>query len=158
MDWSKNASALALAERSEGCYLLRSNVSDWTGEELWKAYIQLTEAESAFRMTKDDLQLRPVWHHIAERVQRTSWCVSLRTSCGRRLRVGRTALVLAEAWRRWSRSSRIQSTDVILPTTDGRTVRLRCVVRPDRAQTILLQRLGLQLPKRLRIAKGVVDL
>jgi len=31
-----------------GGYLLRTNVADWTDEELWKAYIQLTEAKSQF--------------------------------------------------------------------------------------------------------------
>jgi len=51
--------------------------------------------------------------------------------------------------------ARIQSADVILPTTSGQAVRLRCVVRPDKAQSILLQRLGLTLPERLRIPKGV---
>ena len=53
---------------------------------------------------------------------------------------------------------RIQSTDVVLPTTDGHTVRLRCVVHPDKAQTILLHNLGLELPQRLRIPKGITDL
>ena len=46
---------------------------------------------------------------------------------------------------------RIQSTDVVLPTEDGRALRLRCVVRPDAAQAALLDRLGLELPERLRI-------
>jgi hypothetical protein len=46
----------------------------------------------------------------------------------------------------------IQSTDVVLPTTDGREVRLRCVVRPDRAQAMLLDRLGLDLPQRLNLS------
>ena len=46
---------------------------------------------------------------------------------------------------------RIQSTDIVLPTTDGREMRLRCVVRPDLAQARLLDRLGLVLPERLRI-------
>jgi hypothetical protein len=46
---------------------------------------------------------------------------------------------------------RIQSTDIVLPMTDGRAVRLRCVVRPDLAQARLLDRLGLDLPERLRI-------
>ena len=64
--WSRKASAVASAERRESCYLLRSNVADWTAEELWKAYMQLTEAESAFRIQKDDLRLRPVWHQTAE--------------------------------------------------------------------------------------------
>jgi transposase len=54
---------------SEGCYLLRSNIEDWSGKELWRAYIQLTDAEAAFRIHQDELRLRPVWHHSAERVQ-----------------------------------------------------------------------------------------
>ena len=45
------------AQLSEGCYLLRTNVTDWSDEELWKAYIQLTEAEAAFRIHKSDLSI-----------------------------------------------------------------------------------------------------
>lgn len=59
----------AWSELSEGCYLLRSNVEDWNAEDLWRAYIQLTEAEAAFRIHKSDLRLRPVWHQKPERVQ-----------------------------------------------------------------------------------------
>jgi len=48
--------------------------------------------------------------------------------------------------------ARIQSTDVVLPTADApyRDIRIRCVVRPDKAQAYLLDRLGLRLPERLR--------
>jgi hypothetical protein len=45
LTWSRKTAAVESARRCEGCYLLRSNVSDWTAEELWKAYMQLTEAE-----------------------------------------------------------------------------------------------------------------
>ena len=157
--WSRRPAALESATRREGCYLLRSNVSDWTAEDLWKSYMQLTEAEAAFRMQKDQLQLRPVWHQKAERVQAHILVCFLayvlrKTLEGwsHRAGLGRSLPTLLEEF------ARIQSTDVILPTTDGRTVRLRCVVRPDKAQTILLQHLGLKLPERLRIAKGVADL
>ena len=51
--------------------------------------------------------------------------------------------------------ARIESTDVVMPTQDGREVRLRCVVRPDQAQTTLLERLGLDLPQRLKIPRGL---
>ena len=51
--------------------------------------------------------------------------------------------------------ARIQSTDVEAPTTDGRTMRLRCVVRPDKAQSLLLDHLGLKLPQRLRLPAGM---
>jgi transposase len=157
--WSRNASALESAKRREGCYLLRSNISDWTAEDLWKAYMQLTEAEAAFRIQKDELRLRPVWHQTAERVQAHILVCFLayvlrKTLEGwsQRAGLGRSLPTLLEEF------ARIQSTDVVLPTTDGRTVMLRCVVRPDKAQTILLHHLGLELPQRLRIPKGVADL
>jgi len=53
---------------SEGCYFLRTNITDWSAEDLWQAYIQLTEAEAAFRIEKSDLRIRPIWHQNEERV------------------------------------------------------------------------------------------
>lgn len=64
--WTRNEQAkLALC----GCYLLRTNLSDPDPAQLWRQYIQLTDAEWAFRITKDELELRPVWHQHADRVQ-----------------------------------------------------------------------------------------
>src|SRR3990172_3726867 len=40
------------AALSDGCYLLRTNLTDVDPQTLWKRYIQLTEAEWAFRITK----------------------------------------------------------------------------------------------------------
>jgi hypothetical protein len=122
--WRRRKAWAAWAELSEGCYLLRSNIADWPPEDLWRAYVQLTHAEAAFRIHKSDLDLRPIWHQRAGRVD------SPRT--------------LLDELRR------IQSTDVVLPTTDGRELHLRCVVRPDKAQAVLLDRLGLSLPERVR--------
>jgi hypothetical protein len=48
--------------------------------------------------------------------------------------------------------ARIQSQDVILPTATHGEIRLRCVTQPDAAQAALLERLGLVLPKRMRLA------
>jgi transposase len=157
--WSRKTSALESAKCREGAYLLRSNITDWTAEDLWKSYMQLTEAEAAFRIEKDELRLRPIWHQIAERVQAhilvCFLAYALRKTLegwSQRAGLGRSIPTLMEEL------ARIQSTDVVLPTTDGRTVRLRCVVRPDKAQTILLHHLGLELPQRLRIPKGIADL
>lgn len=154
--WSKKGPAVDSAQHREGCYLLRSNVSDWTAAELWQAYMQLTDAEAAFRMHKDQLKLRPVWHQTAERVQAHILVCFLayvlrKTLEGwsQRAGLGRSTTTVLEEF------ARIQSTDVVLPTTDGRTVRLRCVVRPDRAQAILLEHLGLTLPERLRLPRGL---
>ncbi len=59
----------AWAALSEGAYLLRSNIVDWREDQLWKAYIQPTQAEAAFRIKKDQLRVRPVWHQRADRVE-----------------------------------------------------------------------------------------
>ncbi len=64
-----NASFDDWAALSEGAYLLRSNISDWSDQQLWKAYIQLTQAEAAFRIQKDQLNVRPIWHQREDRVQ-----------------------------------------------------------------------------------------
>ena len=66
--WNKVKAWRDWSELSEGCYLLRTNVADWSDEELWKAYIQLTEAEAAFRIHKSDLSIRPIWHQKKDRV------------------------------------------------------------------------------------------
>lgn len=140
------------ARWSEGCYVLRSNIADWSPEELWRTYVQLTEAEAAFRIHKSELSLRPIWHQRADRVQAHVLVCFLAyvlwktlEQWQRRAGLGQSPRTILEELRR------IQSTDVVLPTTDGRELRLRCVVRPDPAQAALLDRLGLDLPQRLRI-------
>jgi hypothetical protein len=37
-------------------------------QELWKTYIQLADAEAAFRTIKSELCLRPVYHQLEHRV------------------------------------------------------------------------------------------
>ena len=154
--WRRRRAVQAWARSSQGCYVLRSNVVDWDAEELWRAYMHLTDAEAAFRVQKTDLRLRPVWHQKAGRVQAHILVCFLayvlrKTLEGWMARAGlgnSPTTVLEEL-------GRIQSADVVAPTTDGRTIRLRCVVRPDKAQSILLQHLGLQLPQRLRLPRGL---
>jgi transposase len=57
------------AAMSEGVYVLRSNIADWSDEKLWRAYIQLTQAKAAFRINKDQSRVRPIWHQRGDRVQ-----------------------------------------------------------------------------------------
>ena len=45
--------------------------------------------------------------------------------------------------------STLQSADIILPTTDGREIRLRRITEPTAEQRSLLQQLNLSLPDRL---------
>ena len=135
---------------SEGAYLLRSNISDWTDQQLWKAYIQLTQAEAAFRIQKDQLNVRPIWHQREERVQAhilVCFLVLWKSleMWQQRAGLGNSPRTILEEL------ARIQSHDVVLPTATHGEIRLRCVAQPDAAQAALLDRLGLNLPKRMRL-------
>lgn len=151
LSWSLLPEWSAWAALSEGCYLLRTNIKDRSPSDLWRTYIQLTDCEEAFRSLKSDLSIRPIWHQKQDRVQA-------------HILVAFLAYVLRRTLAEWMRASglgsspqplieelkSIRSVDVVLPTTAGRDVRLRCVATPDATQKILLHKLGLVLPRRLK--------
>jgi len=56
-------------EAREGAYLLRTNLTAETAEELWSKYMQLTEAEASFRALKSELSIRPLFHQLEPRVK-----------------------------------------------------------------------------------------
>ena len=142
------------AALSEGAYLLRSNIDDWSDRQLWKAYIQLTQAEAAFRIQKDQLNLRPIWHQREDRVQAHILVCFLAFVLWKSLEMWQSRADLGNSPRIiLEELKRIQSHDVVLPTAEHRQIRLRCVTQPDPAQAALLDRLGLTLPKRMRLAE-----
>ena len=139
---------------SEGAYLLRSNIDDWSDQQLWKAYIQLTQAEAAFRIQKDQLNLRPIWHQREDRVQAHILVCFLAFVLWKSLEMWQSRAGLGNSPRTvLEELARIQSNDVVLPTASHGQIRLRCVTQPDAAQAALLDRLGVVLPKRMRLAE-----
>jgi transposase len=139
---------------SEGSYLLRSNIADWSDQQLWKAYIQLTQAEAAFRIQKDQLNVRPIWHQREDRVQAHILVCFLAFVLWKSLEMWQSRAGLGNSPRTiLEELARIQSHDVVLPTTTLGLIRLRCVAQPDAAQAALLDRLGIVLPKRMRLAE-----
>jgi hypothetical protein len=158
LDWSVRAEWEDSTRNSEGCYVLRTNVNDWTPEALWQTYVQLTEAEAAFRIQKSDLSIRPVWHHEQHRVQAHIFVCFLAYVLWKTLEQWQKRAGLGDSPRTILFELRhIQSVDVVLPLARDteRELRIRCVVRPDRAQTALLDRLGLTLPDRLRAPASI---
>jgi transposase len=150
--WKKVESWRAWARLSEGSYLLRTNVSGWSDEDLWRAYIHLTDAEAAFRIHKSDLSLRPVWHQKEDRVLAHILVCFLAFVLWKFLgQLCQRAGLGDEPRRVLDELSELRSIDVILPTKDGRELRTRCVTQPSDHQKILLQRLRLDLPARLRL-------
>jgi transposase len=48
----------------EGCYVLRTDRTDLSDQEIWKTYVMLTRIEKAFRSLKSSLGLRPNFHQL----------------------------------------------------------------------------------------------
>jgi transposase len=148
----------------EGAYMLRTNLQAESAEQLWLKYMQLTEAEASFRALKSELSIRPLFHQKELRVKAhvmvaflgyALW-VTLKHLLKRRPAIvpqpsasgvnnaqpmsPRKALALL---------STVQSADIVLPTTDGREIRLRRITEPSLEQKSLLHQLGISLPDRL---------
>jgi transposase len=150
LTWTRKKERHDWTRLTEGCYLLRSNVKAWTAEELWQAYIHLTDAEAAFRIQKSDLKIRPVWHQREDRVQAHIFVCFLAFVLWKCLaQMCKQSGLGNEPRKVIDEISRIKLTDVILPTRKGVELRLQCVSKPDAHQSILLQHLGLSLPSRL---------
>ena len=156
LEWSIRADWERAAEISEGCYVLRTNVANFTAQQTWQTYVQLTQAEAAFRIHKSELSIRPVWHYKERRVRSHILVCFLAYVLWKTLEQWQSKAGLGNSPRTLLEEfERLRSTDVVLPLrqASARELRLRCVVRPDKAQAILLQRMGLHLPERIRITE-----
>jgi len=150
--WTKKETWRDWAQLSEGCYLLRSNVTDWNDEELWQAYMQLTEAEAAFRIHKSDLSLRPIWHQNEDRVLAHILVCFLAYVLWKMLgQMCRGAGLGDEPRRVLEELGELRVVDVVLPTRAGVEIRRRCITKPTDHQQILLHRLGLELPSKIKM-------
>ena len=155
-------------EAREGAYLLRTNLQAETAEQLWSKYMQLTEAEASFRALKSELSIRPLFHQLEPRVKAhvmvaflgyALW-VTLKHLLQRRASLEAQPTTTSETknppaqpvspMRALALLSTLQSADIVLPTTDGREIRLRRITEPTDEQKSLLQLLGLSLPDRLQ--------
>jgi hypothetical protein len=162
--WTRDERWQDWSALSEGCYLLRTNLTETDPGTLWKRYIQLTEAEWAFRISKDELEIRPIWHHKEPRVKAHILVCFLAYVLWKALAQWMRAAGLGDAPRTLLRElAKIKSGDVVLPTRQrdgqpGKTVRVRCVTTPDKAQKVLLKRLGLHLPQHLRYLEEIAKM
>ena len=148
----------------EGAYMLRTNLTAGSAEEFWSKYMQLTEAEACFRVLKSELSIRPLFHQKEPRVKAHVMVAFLGYALWvtlKHLLKQRPAIVPQPSasgvdnaeplspTKALALLSTLQSADIVLPTTDGREIRLRRVTEPTTEQKSLLRQLGLSLPQRL---------
>lgn len=170
---NQKAQRSAWAQHAHGAYLMRTNVMEEDPVRLWHWYMQLTQAEDAFRISKNDLSLRPVFHQTTQRVEAHILVCFLSLTLWRTLEQWMNGKGLGNCARQMTKEiSTVRSMDVVLPVrvesggahgqaTEDESppveMRLRVVSRPDRAVAQLLQRLGLNLPTTPKMIANVVE-
>jgi transposase len=166
--WQIKEDRKSWRESREGAYLLRTNLQAETAEELWSKYMQLTEAEASFRALKSELSIRPLFHQLEPRVKAhvmvaflgyALW-VTLKHLLKRRpATVPKPSASGVEnaqpmtPMRAIALLSTLQSADIVLPTTDGREIRLRRVTEATAEQKLLLRQLGISLPEHIQFRR-----
>jgi len=159
----ERAERKAWAEHAHGAYLLRTNCPEKDPAQLWRWYMRLSQAEDAFRVSKSDLNLRPVFHQKTQRVEAHILVCFLSLALWRTLEMWTHGKGLGDCARRLVEEvATVRSMDVVLPVKEDesqqtREVRLRVVARPDRPVAELLVRLGLDLPSAPKLVQNVVE-
>ena len=148
---------LTWAEQSAGAYLLRTNCIDKDPSKLWTWYMQLTQVEQCFCISKSDLHLRPVFHQKTERVEAHILVCFLTLAMWRSLEMWMKSKGLGNCARQLIKEvSTVRIVDVILPVRDQGELNLRVVSRPDKQVALLLAHLGIELPSAPKIISNVV--
>jgi transposase len=171
LNWQIKPERKSWRESREGAYMLRTNLKTDTAEQLWSKYMQLTEAEASFRALKSELSIRPLFHQLERRVKAHVMVAFLGYALWVTLKhlLKRRAPITAKPsksgvedreplspMRALALLSTLQSADIVLPTTDGREIRLRRVTEPTAEQKALLHQLGIVLPNALAANVNVV--
>src|ERR1700684_1417665 len=163
--WEMKKDKVAWRDLREGAYMLRTNLQADSAEQMWSMYMQLTEAEASFRALKSELSIRPLFHQKEPRAEAqvlvaflgyALW-VTLKHLLQRQLAIvpqpsagGVDKAQPLSPMKALALLSTLQSADIVLPTTDGREIRLRRITEPTTEQKSLLHQLGLSLPERLK--------
>src|SRR6202049_2820888 len=165
LQWEMKKDREAWRDLREGAYMLRTNLQADSAEQMWAMYMQLTEAEASFRALKSELSIRPLFHQKESRVKAhvlvaflgyALW-VTLKHLLQRRPIVpppSARGVYNAQPFcpmKALALLSTLQSADIVLPTTDGREIRLRRITEPTTEQKSLLHQLGLALPERFQL-------
>jgi hypothetical protein len=140
-------SKLEEAERRDGHYLLRTNLTGENPQVLWDRYMQLTQIEAAFKCLKSALGIRPIYHQVEHRVEShiliAFLAYGLWVTLKQRLQAhapGLTPKAVLE------KLAGMQMLDVSFPTTDGRRLVMPRYTEPTPEQKLLLHELQLVLP------------
>ncbi len=130
--WTPHADKKTKAERLDGGYLLKTDRQDLEDEEIWRLYILLTRVEDAFRDMKSPLMERPIFHHLEHRVQTHIFLCVLAYHLLVAIEKRFLDQGVHTSWATLREQlSTHQVVTVVLPATNGQTLRIRKGSTPE---------------------------
>lgn len=132
LSWDEDADKKAVAEKLDGSYVLKTDRQDLTADEIWRTYILLTRVEDAFRDMKTPLKERPIFHHLKNRTQTHIFLCVLAYHLLVAIEKRFLDQGIHTSW--WSIRQQLsthQVITVVLPTTDGRVLKIRKGTVPE---------------------------
>ncbi len=130
--WTTNTELRARAEHLDGTYLLRTDRQDLSDDEVWRLYILLTRVEAAFRAMKSPLMERPIFHHLKHRVQTHIFLCVLAYHLLVAIEKRFLDQGVHTSWATLREQlATHQVVTVVLPSTNGQTLRIRKSTTPE---------------------------
>jgi transposase len=146
LSWRRNDEEYQAGSELHGCYHLRCSRKDLADNLIWHIYITLTKVESAFRLLKSDLGLRPFFHYTEDRCDGHIWITVLAYHL---LRWVEYSLQLAGCKLSWQALRKTLAThcytSIIIPADDGKIRHMRKPGRPDEQQRSIYSLLEIDL-------------
>ena len=124
-----------LGKPYDGSYFLRTDRTDLNDDKIWSIYIMLTIVEDAFRCLKDELGLRPNFHHKPDRIEGHIFVTVLAYHLLHFIRYVLNEAGLFHRWktiRSWLNTHRIHTTS--LPKAEGGVIHIRHCTTPTLKQ------------------------
>lgn len=144
LTWQEDREKKDKAQLLDGGYVLKTDRQDLSEDEIWRMYMLLTRIESAFRSMKSPLMERPIFHHLERRVQTHIFLCIL----AYHLLVAIENTFLEHGIHTsWGTLREVLSTQqvvtVVLPTDDGKVLRIRKGSTPEPQHREIYKVLGI---------------
>jgi transposase len=132
LTWQEDEEKKAIAAKLDGGYVLKTDRQDLTADEIGRTYILLTRVEAAFRAMKSPLAERPIFHQLERRTQTHIFLCVLAYHLLAAIEKRFLDRGVHTSW--WTLRQQLSTHQVItavLPTSDGRLLKIRKGTTPE---------------------------
>jgi transposase len=132
LTWEEDGEKQAIAAKLDGGYVLKADRPDLTADEIWRTYILLTRVEAAFRAMKSPLRERPIFHHLEKPTQTHVFLCVLAYHLLVAIEKRFLERGMHTSW--WTLRQQLstpQVVTVVLPTPEGRVLKIRKGTTPE---------------------------